>query len=273
MKKITTFLTFALIAFSASSQCTIDQSNTDFLSPRPDSLSCVERDVYYEQVFQFAIPASINLSDFIPNIPFPYILNIEEVVIDSVTGLPDGISYVSNPSDGVLPGGQKGCALLSGITNDPAGDYPINFSGYITVRGFPIPGIFDGDTTFDFSVLQNMGGGGGFGPGQVSVKVIEPGDPCREALGIDKMNPELQSALQVYPNPSNGLVNFEVRNMRLNSMEIEVYDFTGRRVFAEIFSLNGGLNKQMNFADLPKGMYAVLLKTDAGIASKNLVLE
>jgi hypothetical protein len=34
-----------------------------------------------------------------------------------------------------------------------------------------------------------------------------------------------------------------------------------------------GNNKQLNLSGMPKGIYAVLLKTDKGVASKNIVLE
>jgi hypothetical protein len=268
MKKLFLLIAFAAFSYATSAQCTIDQNNTEFLSPRPDSLPCVERGVAYSEVLQFAIPASIDLSQFIG---FPLTANIISVIIDTVQGLPTGMSYVSNPADGILLGGDNGCALLSGTTSDPAGTYPISFEGTITVNTF-----ITGDTTFDIATLQSLGGGGGGGffPGEIALEVIEQGGECRPATaGIKNFNAELQSAFLIFPNPSNGLVNINIRNQEFNKAEISVYDFTGKQVMTETFTTQGNLNKQLNLSALPKGVYAILLKTDKGTASKNIVLE
>jgi len=268
MKKLFLFIAFAAFGMAASAQCTIDPNNTEFLSPRPDSLPCVERGVAYSEVLQFAIPASIDLSQFIG---FPLTANIVSVIIDTVTGLPTGMSYVSNPADGILLGGDNGCALLSGTTNDPAGTYPISFEGTITVNTF-----ITGDTTFDIATLQSLGGGGGGGffPGEIALEVIEQGGECRPvSASVKNFNAELLSALSVFPNPSNGLVNISINTIQLNNIEVAVFDFTGKQVFAETVQPNGSYNKQLNLSGLSKGVYAVLLKTDKGTASKNIVLE
>jgi hypothetical protein len=223
--------------------------------------------VFYDQTLQFAVPASIDLTQFIG---FPLTANIKSVIIDTVTGLPSGISYVSNPVDGKIIGGQKGCALISGTTNDPAGTYPVKFEGTITVNTF-----ITGDTTFDIATLQALGGGGGGGffPGEIALEVIEQGAKCRDTTstaGIKNFNAELQSALQIFPNPSNGIVNISIKSLQLNSASVSVYDITGKQVINEVIT---GNNKQLNLSGMPKGIYAVLLKTDKGVASKNIVLE
>src|SRR5687768_17047763 len=114
MKKLYSFLIFAFSSISflaAQPPCTIDSSNTAFFSPRPDSLACVERTQSYSQVIQIAVPASINMQDF--GAPFPYYLFVDSVVITGVNGLPTYITYSSIPANGVLYGGQRGCALVT----------------------------------------------------------------------------------------------------------------------------------------------------------------
>src|SRR5690606_16602981 len=206
-------LFFALAAFfGVQAQCVIDNNNTEFVSPRPDSLPCVERTVFYDQTIQYAFPSSINLGDFIPNLPFPYVLIIDSVVIDTVYGLPNGINYVSNPVGGKFKGGQKGCALMSGTTTDPAGSYPLEFSGYMRVRGFPIPGIFSGDTTFDFSALQSAGGGQM--QFQLALEVIEQGAECPNQISSSVKESDLFSSVKVYPNPNKGAFHLELNAER-----------------------------------------------------------
>jgi hypothetical protein len=275
MKNLLFALLLTSFSFVVAAQCTVDPNNTEFLSPRPDSLPCVERGVFYEQVLQFAIPASINLGDLIPQLPFPYTLNIVEVVIDSVIGLPNGLTYVSNPANGVLLGGQKGCALLSGTTNDPAGEYPISFAGHIHLRGFPIPGYFPGDTVIDFSALQGMGGGGGgFGPGQLSLTVIEQGAECREASSsVKDFSASLQNALSVYPNPNEGIFHVALNTEKNMEVEIAVVDITGRKVFGNQYFSYGFFKTSVDLSGLPKGLYAVQLKTADGFAVKNILVH
>jgi hypothetical protein len=271
MKKLIFALLLTSFSFIVAAQCTIDPNSTGFVSPRPDSLPCVERGIYYEEVIQFSIPSSINLGDIIPNLPFPYTLFIDSIVINGVNGMPSGLSYASNPANGVIRGGQRGCAQISGTTNDPAGNYPITFDGYMKVRGFPIPGFFNGDTTIDFSSMQGMGGGPqGF---SLAIDVIEPGAQCREVSGIKDFNASLQNALSVYPNPNEGIFHVALKTEKNMEIEIAIVDITGRKVFGKQYFSFGFFKTSLDLSGLPKGLYAVQLKTKEGFAVKNILVH
>ncbi len=64
---------------------------------------------------------------------------VDNITIDSVSGLPAGFSYSCTPSNCVFPGGSNGCIRLSG-TSIISGTYPLNV--YVTLNGtlfgFPV---------------------------------------------------------------------------------------------------------------------------------------
>lgn len=247
--------------------CIPDSSNTSFFSPRPDSLPCVERTIAYSEVIQIAVPRTINLQDF--GSPFPFILFVDSVVITAVHGLPNGITYKSNPANGKIYGGGYGCALVSGITTDPPGRYPISFDGTFTARGTPFPPYFDGDTTLDFATLQGLSQG----RFNLYLDVINPGDPCVHTTGIADYKNSLNAIIYLYPNPSNGVVQLKLNSGGRVKGEIAIVDMTGRKVFAQPVDAMGLYSTTINLSQFAKGIYTVQIKTAEGFASKNISIE
>lgn len=271
MKFFYSFL-FSLTVFSVFAggpACTPDPNNTAFLSPTPDSIPCVERDSFYSQVLQIYVPVSIDLQTLIPAIPFPFIMTIDSIVIDSVTGLPNGMIYALNPSNGHFLGGTNNCAYVNGTTSDPTGHYPAIFHGFITMHGAAIPGIFDGDTTVSLDVLQAAPQN----PFELAIDVINGGEECRPGVGISAFKNNLNTLMQVFPNPNNG--NFELRlnaGRRING-EVVITDLNGKKVFSEHLDVVGLYAESFRLSHLPKGLYTVQLRTAEGFASKNISIE
>ncbi|MCW5906892.1 MAG: T9SS type A sorting domain-containing protein [Chitinophagales bacterium] len=269
MKKIYLLAILFSTQFIAYAQtgCVIDSTNTNFFAPRPDSLPCVERTVYYDQTIQIAVPTSINLQNL--GAPIPFVLYVDSVVITGVNGLPNGISYTPNPANGVLYGGQKGCAQVFGTTTDPAARYPITFEGTFTAHGFPFPPYFDGDTTIDFATLQGLSQG----MFDLFLDVINPGDECRPASGIANFSASLNALVRVYPNPSNGVFHFSVNSGKRLTGTIEVMNIAGQAVTTQAIDAIGLFETTFNLSNMPRGMYTVLLKTSEGVAAKNISVE
>jgi len=254
----------------AGAGCTIDSSNTGFFSPSPDSLPCIERNVPYSQVIQILVPNTIDLQQF--GSPIPFILTVDSMVVDSVTGLPSGIDYILNPDSQAIYGGGRACALLSGTTTDAKGNYPVIFYGTITMHGFPFPPYFDGDTTVRLEDVQSAPQS----PFKAAVDVINPGDTCRPASApnsVKSFNNELNTALFVYPNPGNGL--FEVKlttGRRINGI-ISVVDLLGREIYREDLDVFDSYSTRIDLKNFAKGIYTLLLKTNEGVAAKNISIE
>ncbi len=276
MKKISLFFLMLFAAFGAFAQdrgvgCTIDSANTEFFSPRPDSLPCVERGTTYSQIIQILVPASIDLQQLFSQIPFPYILSIDSVIIDSVTGFPNGLTYYMTPYDGKLYGGNRGCALLYGTTNDPVGNYPLTFHGTMTMHGAPFPGVFDGDTTVDLAQIGAVSGS----PFTAGLDVINPGDQCRPAApsGINSFSSELNSLITVFPNPNNGVFNFNLNAGRRIAGQIMVVDVTGRKVLEQNIDALGLYQTVIDLKGAAKGIYTLKLQTAEGVATRNISIE
>ena len=269
MKKIYVLVSvFSLFShFAFASGCVIDSNNTIFFAPRPDSLPCAERGVGYNQVIQIKIPTSIDLQQF--GFPISFVLTIDSVVFDSLTGLPNGITYLINPASGHLMGGQNACASIYGTTNDLAGNYPIIFHGRMSLHGIPFPPYFSGDTTVDLAAVQASPQN----PFNASLDVIEQGAPCRASTTIRDFSADLNSLINVYPNPSNGNFEFRLNAGRRITGEMAVTDMTGRKIFTEQLDVTGSYSKAINISQFGKGLYQIQLKTAEGFAAKNISVE
>ncbi len=87
---------------------------------------------------------------------------------------------------------------------------------------------------------------------------IEPRDAndVTEILSVSELN---SVEFSIYPNPSNGIVNVDVKG----NATIEVYNSLGQMV----------LNTTSKTFELPSGVYSVRVKTNNGTASKNIIIK
>lgn len=268
MKKF--YLLFFVALFTVAitdAQCTINASaqTTPGANPTANNLPCVIRGVAYDQTVQGKIQQSWDTVILVVSAH----ADIDSVRMDSITGLPNGISWAKNPD--VLIGGGNGCVRFAGTTNDPTGRYNLTAYGtvwfHVTSPGFApyVPAI----DTF----IQRAGNLNQFSPfGDYYLDVINQGDVCH-AVGINDFSSDLNSALSVYPNPSNG--SFEVRlnaGSRVNG-DINVIDMTGRIVYSQKLDVLGLYNTTVDLTKFSKGLYTVQLRTAEGFASKNISVE
>jgi hypothetical protein len=270
MKKFLLSVSLFTVALSsfAGGGCVIDTSNTAFFSPMPDSIPCIERGVAYSQVIQIHVPENFDIAPFV-GLPFPILLTVDSMQIDSITGFPNGFTYNLNPADGHFLGGDNGCAFAYGTTNDPAGNYPLTIHGTISVSGIPQGFGFPSDTSFQLEQAQSMSN-----MFNLSVDVIELGDDCRpQANGINNLNSELNTLLSVYPNPSSGIINVALNSSRRIAGEVCIVNIAGQKVATVSMDVMGKFDTTFNLSTLPKGLYTVLLKTTEGIAAKNVSVE
>jgi len=261
MKKIYSLI--AALAFAVASinaQCTIDTSaqTTPGVNPTADQLPCIERGVAFDQVLQ------VKIQDFKDTtIVVSVHIIVDSVRIDSVQGLPNGIVFTRTPD--VLLGGENGCGRIAGTTNDPTGRYDLIAWGTAWLRaqagGFiDTPYVYNGQLN-EFSPF-----------GDYYLDVINTGQACH-VTGIKDFNSDLNSALSLYPNPSNGIVNLKLNTGKRVNGEIVIVDITGRRVFAENVDVVGVYEKTVDISALPKGLYTLQLRTSEGFASKSISIE
>ena len=79
----------------------------------------------------------------------------------------------------------------------------------------------------------------------------------------------LQNAIEIYPNPSNGIFTIGVNGLKAANTSVGVYDLLGSLVrFEDVKSFP----LQMNLNQLPKGVYFVRINNGGKIASKKVVI-
>ncbi len=83
-------------------------------------------------------------------------------------------------------------------------------------------------------------------------------------VGISE--PSLESALQVYPNPSTGIFTLETGTTEVQTAE--VFDVHGKQVLLEMITEKGHIDG----SSLPDGVYTLRIKTAEGVLNKKLIV-
>jgi hypothetical protein len=257
MKKLSLSLIYFMLfaaAIKGQTLCTIDPSAqaTPGISPSPSQLPCIITGEAYNQTIQ--VQDLTNFSGFI---------TVDSMILDSVIGLPNGISWSKNPN--TLTGGQNGCLTFYGTTNDPTGQYPLSWFGRVWATA-----PFLGGQTYDGNL--NRFAGAAF---RYSLSVINPGDSCNQPLpsGINNFSADLNSMILVYPNPNAGVFEFRLdAGKRLNG-ELTIYDMNGKRVFYQPLDAVGIYTTSIDISRFAKGLYSLQLRTGDGFASRRISVE
>jgi hypothetical protein len=268
MKKLYSLMAALMLAVGfINAQCTINPSaqTTPGATPSAATLPCVVRSVAYDEVIQAKIDTAYDTAiTIIVSVQAHF--HIDSMRLDSVTGLPTGITWVQNPL--VLAGGGNGCVKLSGTTTDAVGRY--NITGWGTVWTHAHASAFGQniDTPYVYhGQLNSLASWGNY-----YLDVINTGGACHVS-GINDFSPALNAAFSVYPNPSTGV--FEVKlnaGSRVNG-EVVVVDLTGRKVFAQPLDVVGMYSSSIDLSGFAKGIYTVQLRTSEGLASKNISID
>jgi hypothetical protein len=248
-------LSLSLFALNITAQvsCVIDTTNTvQGATPTADLLPCAERGKYYEQVVQLLMPTSFSLA------------TIDSFKILTVSGVPNGMQYVSNPASMVFVGGKNGCFVISGTTNDPKGYYNIGFTGiaYIKVAG--------NNQTFPLS--EDDARGAGF---DLFIEIVEPGDTCRQpiASGINTINQFADLAFNTFVSSQNNQVMVQVKTADVFSGKVFMVNMLGATVASKSIEVNGNTTDVLDVAGVAKGMYSVVLQSDNKVVSRKVMIK
>jgi len=255
MKKIYSLLVvLSLLAnavFAQTPTCTVDpqaQPNAG-ISPGPGQLPCIVVGEEYNQTIQVQ-----NLSNF--NI----VVTVDSMILNSVTGLPAGINWSKNPN--VLYSGQNGCLTFYGTTNAAPGKYTLGWQGTVW---FSAPYIGNQSYSGDLSQFA--------GQYKYYLNVINPGDSCRPVSSVNDFSADLNSAMYVFPNPSNGAFEVSLNAGKRVNGEILIFDMTGRKVFSQELDAIGSYSTSIDITRFAKGLYTLQLKTADGFASRRISVE
>jgi hypothetical protein len=241
--------------YSLQAQCTVDPNaqTSPGISPLPDQNPCVIAGTPYQQTIQVKNLSSMGAAGFSAT--------VDSMRLDSVAGLPAGISWVRTPV--VLYGGQNGCLTFTGTTNDAPGAYNLTWYGIVWAQ---VP--FIGAQTYSGN-LSRFGRQFAY-----YLHVINPGDPCVPiAAGVNDVNPELNTELAIYPNPNTGIFTLKLNAGKRVNGEVVIVDMTGRIVYSQKLDVVGLYDTSVDLTNFAKGLYTLQLRTADGFISKNISIE
>jgi len=120
-------LAAAVVLFSANAwaQCTPNApSGNPGITPPTDSLACIQVGLPYSQVIQIE-----NFNSF--TLPVGT-ASVQSLRVDSITNIPCGLSYATNPANATFGPGQTGCIAVTGTSYENVGQYRLNI--YVDVQ-------------------------------------------------------------------------------------------------------------------------------------------
>lgn len=101
--------------------------------------------------------------------------------------------------------------------------------------------------------------------------IFERTEICTDmANAMDESNlPEMK----IYPNPSNGNVNIEIKLQAFDKASLSIINTLGETAFNQNFTQLGGIHKISVNNKLATGIYFIKLQTEAGIVTKKLMIN
>lgn len=148
-------------------------------------------------------------------------------------------------------------------------------NGYGNNQNLTIPITLEGEDCFTFNLIDSYGDGGapitlrdhnnviiyqtngGYGSGETANFSTDG------TMGVEDVN---ISNVQIYPNPSNGIINIALEK----DAKIEVYDVTGRSIYAG--NAKAGDNS-INLTGKGKGTFVVKITEGANRITKKVIIK
>ncbi len=228
MKKLLLFvlasITIVCVAFS---QCTPDPSLT---SPgfHPDSTQNLPPgtvNVFYEAVISAFIP-----SDTVVDLGMgPITVQIDSIGLLNVTGLPTGLSWVSDSPNNYWDGGVKGCILISGTTAlEGVHDLMLLLRIHADLGGMPIVQ----DDTVKFYKID-----------------MQP-------QSVNELQGDVFTVGQAYPNPANDMTTIEIVTSKPATVMFSLTNIMGMQMTESVHQIVPGTNKiTISLKQYPAGLY------------------
>ncbi|HEV7232417.1 MAG TPA: CHRD domain-containing protein, partial [Bacteroidia bacterium] len=90
------------------------------------------------------------------------------------------------------------------------------------------------------------------------------------ATGIEEK--ALPASFEVYPNPSNGIVNIRIESVSGLPVQVVMYDMTGKEVYAQNNKLGSGSNVlSLNMTDFVNGIYFIRIQSDKQVLTQKII--
>ncbi|SRX55270.1 M28 family peptidase [Aequorivita sp. CIP111184] len=83
-------------------------------------------------------------------------------------------------------------------------------------------------------------------------------------LSVEDHNTQFPAKVNIFPNPSNGLLSLRVENAKSGfTSQVDVYNLTGKRVYQDVLDFSAGTsNSEINLQHLANGSYILKLQCE-----------
>lgn len=229
MKKYYPLLVFLLGFLNLDklySQCTPDTaSGLGVISP--DSATGIHpavATVYYWQVINVNVPSNV----MVPPLPSP--IPVDSAGITGISGLPNGLTWMSNSSNNYWKGGEKGCFVISGTPKQT------QLGVHHIVLNFLIHGI-------GTSMPQSYG------------YLLTIKDSIYAGIMLEELTNKF-FLLPNIPNPFSSHTEIKYYNSVSEEITYTVFNTDGQRIEQRKIQSNTGLNTlRFDGANLKSGIY------------------
>ena len=229
--------------------------------PVASDLPCIIQGEPYDQTVQGKIQTDTTetIAGFTANFV------VDSVQIDSILGLPTGITFGRSPA--VVLGGGYGCINFAGTTNDTTGIYPLQAWGNAwltaTVAGQTQP----------YTVRGNLNSHSPFGG--YYLRVVRPGDSCSLVIpsGINDFFNNLNAQLSVFPNPNHGTFNLKITAGSPIAGQILIFDAIGKKLYEQPIDFTGIYTNTIDVSRFASGIYYLQVRTAHGLATTKITVE
>lgn len=202
------------------------------------------------------VPYSTDIQFYVATDTFAQGFNntIQNFVLDSVSGMPSGFAYTTNPSNGIFQGGTSDCMNATGNpTAGMEGTYPlvVHVTGHLLINGllpYTQAGVLTG-----YKV------------------VIDPDG----TVGIqNNTNSEKFELLQNIPNPANDNSRIRFTSVINENIELNLYNTIGQIVLHQNINAEKGLNEvNISTAGFTDGIYFYSIRNSVTTLTSRLVVS
>lgn len=235
----------ALFTQQAFAQCTPDP-NLTYNGISPENLPNAMAGYYYSTTLSFKIPKDSSISGV--NV------SIDSAKFIYAKGQPPGFSFNCNSKTCAWAGGEKGCALFTGMVDqnftDSIEEYPMKIytqTWYRFTGGTDQFQRIDSATNYTFRIVKYNG--------------------FAELTQYQN--------LTVFPNPTNGIVTIELRDLEKDNSHVKVMDAFGKLIYENTISENAQfLNTlSVDLSGYTSGLYFVTVQSGDKMGLSKVMLH
>jgi len=106
-------------------------------------------------------------------------------------------------------------------------------------------------------------------PTVLNAVCYESCDVCGSSSGLNAVN---IASLNLYPNPTQGLINLNLGLTQKETVSVVVYDVQGNKLFSKTLT-GAAVNETIDMTAHSAGVYMVSVSTSKGTIRKEFVLE